>query len=367
MGAHQNNLTSSSSGPLQVIDHAFAGLAPTWSPMGLASINDDLSPWDTGFELAASASLFAYDSVFGASPPNTDTDTSSSYLLQSPPSTVSSDQQITFKGDTSPIDDHTALTELSKINIDLHARVSAAKSNCSRLTFDDLVYRQGPLYIDNCTLAEFVLNISESFLQTISRVLSSRVGSDFLPASSIVGTRISELPSPNHKSRPQPTCQVNQPPHSSPPYHDVPPEPLSTPLALTITSIFIQILSLYELILEHTTTRVDRLPIEPIPPIPILPYDSLVLKSLCSQGAFFSGTAAHVLEKMQYVLGIEAGRGAGQKGLLTAKQVKILWIELDSGRAIVPGQTLMGPAILQRLFGKMENVLERLAADTGGS
>jgi hypothetical protein len=101
-----------------------------------------------------------------------------------------------------------------------------------------------------------------------------------------------------------------------------------------------------------------------MPPIPILSNHTLSLESLCTQGAFFSRATVHVLERMQHVLGIEPGPGASQKGLLTAKQIKVLWGELDSGRGIVPGQALMGPAILQRLFGKMETVLERIAADS---
>ncbi|KAJ4129764.1 hypothetical protein NW768_006733 [Fusarium equiseti] len=355
MDTYQKNLAFSSSGPLQVLGDAFTGSTPTWSPMELASVNDDLSPWNTDFDLAASASLFAYSSVFGASSPNTDIDTSPLYPIQSPPSTVSSDQYVTLKGDASPIDHHTALMELSKINIDLHARVSAAKSDNAHLTFDDLVYRQGPLYIDNYTLAEFILNISQSFLQVITGLS---------PASRAADTRISELLLSHQKSKSNDMNRRNTPSGSPPSYHAGLPEPLSAPLALMITSIFIQLLSLYELILEHTTTRVDRLPIDPIAPIPILPYDTLIRESLCTQGAFFSRAVAHVLGRMQSVLGIEAEPGAGQKGLLTAKQIKVLWSELDSGRAIISGQALMGPAILQRLFSKMEFVLERIAADT---
>jgi len=204
------------------------------------------------------------------------------------------------------------------------------------------------LYIDKYTLAEFVLDISQHFLQIIARVLSTRTGPNVLPASFAADARIYELLSLNHKSK----------------YHGGLPEPLSTPLALTITSIFIQLLSLYELLLEHTTTRVDRLTIEPMPPIPILSNHTLSLESLCTQGAFFQRATVDVLEKMQSVLGIKSGPGASQKGLLTAKQIKVLWGELDSGRGIVPGQALMGPTILRRLFGKMEIVLERIAANS---
>ncbi|RFN51762.1 c6 zinc finger domain protein [Fusarium flagelliforme] len=352
----------SASTSLQVIGKAveptFGSSAPTWSPLEFGSADNDSSSWNNGFGFVESASLFAYNSFFGASPPITDTNTSPLYLLQSPSSTVSSDPHfspdIPKECHASTIDDHTALMELSKINIDLHARISAAKSNNSHLTFDDLVYRQGPLYIDNYTLAEFILNISQSFLQVITGLL---------PASSTADSRIFELLSLSKSKSPQ-MKHVNPPSHSPSSHHAGILEPLSAPLALTITSIFIQLLSLYELTLEHITTRVDRLPIDPIAPIPILRHDTLVLESLCTQGAFFSRTIVHVLKKMQCVLGIDSGPGTSHKGLLTAKQKKVLWGELDGGRAIIPGQASMGPAILQRLFGKMETVLERIAADS---
>lgn len=326
-------------------------------------MDNDSSSWNNGFGFAESASLFAYNSFFGASPPITDTNTSPLYLLQSPASTVNSEPHVSLEitKQYHAIDDHTALMELSKINVDLHARVSAAKANNSHLTFDDLVYRQGPLYIDKYTLAEFVLDISQQFLQIIARVLSTRTDPNISPTSLAADARIYELLPLNHKSKLEST---NEPSHSPPSYHGGLREPLSTPLALMITSIFIQLLSLYELLLEHTTTRVDRLPIEPMPPIPILSNHTLSLESLCTQGAFFSRATVHVLERMQYVLGIESGPGASQKGLLTAKQIKVLWGELDSGHGIAPGQALMGPAILQRLFGKMEIVLERIAVDS---
>ncbi|CAG7560609.1 unnamed protein product [Fusarium equiseti] len=361
------NPEPSASTSLQVIGKAveptLGGSVPTWSPFELGSVDNNSSSLNNGFGFAESASLFAYNSFFGASPPNTDTDTPPLYLLQSPASTVNNDPHVSLEipKQHHAIDDQTALMELSKMNVDLHARVSAAKVNNSHLTFDDLVYRQGPLYIDKYTLAEFVLDISQNFLQIIARVLSTRTGPNVLPASSAADAQIYELLSFNPKSKLE---SPNKPSHSPPSCHGGLREPLSTPLALTITSIVVQLLSLYELLLEHTTTRVDRLPIEPMPPIPILSNHTLSLESLCTQGAFFQRAIVHVLERMQHVLGIESGPGASQKGLLTAKQIKVLWGELDSGRGIVPGPALMGPSILQRLFGKMETVLERIAADS---
>jgi hypothetical protein len=358
------NLATSASTPLQVLGKAVGGefgdAAPTWPSMSL-----DLSPWDIGFDLTESDFMFAHKPASGILPP--DTNTPSSYLSHSPPSTVSSDYNINNletpeQSNANIIDDSTALMELSKMNIDLHTRVSAAKMSKSQLTFNDLVYRQGPLYIDNYTLAQFMLQISQSFLQVITRLLSAREGPGNLYSSPIVATQISELLSLNYQSKPQQTNQIKQPSYSPPSYNNDPSEPLPAPLALIITSIFIQLISLYELVLEYTTARVDRITIEPVSPVPILFHDGLTLESMCLQGALYSRAVVHVLERMQCVLGIESGPSPSQKRLLTAKQTEMLWSELENRRAIIPSQAVMGPAILRRLFGKMTVAFEHIAA-----
>ncbi|KAL4724250.1 hypothetical protein ACLX1H_008863 [Fusarium chlamydosporum] len=364
--------TSSTSIPSQVlgkvVDDVFGDLTPTWSPSGMALEDNDLFSWDTAFDLNDFDFLPTYNPALDISPPNENI--SSASLLQSPPSTVSSDQdanlEIPEQRSVNAIDDHTALMELSKINIDLHARVAAAKSNKSSLRFDDLVYRQGPLYIDNYTLTGFVLETSQRFLRIITSLLDTRTSPNFLPPWSTADIQFSQLPSLEEELKSQQTNKISQGAHSPTFYRSVPTERLSTPLALIVTSIFAQLMSLYGLMLEYTTARVARLSTEPMSPVPILTHGGQIPANLCSQGALISRDITYLLESMLYVLGIESGPSSSRKGLLTTKQAKALWSELDSRHAIIPGQTVMEPAVLQRLFGKMETVLERIAADSIG-
>ncbi|KAH7115375.1 C6 zinc finger domain protein [Dactylonectria estremocensis] len=340
------NLISPASTPVQVPDKvtndAFGGAAATWPPMGMGSVDQYLSPWDTGFGFAEAEFMFAHDSAFGI--PTPVTNTPPSYLPQSPPSTVSSDDgaclnainnlEIPEQWNADTIDASAALMELSKMNLDLHIRVSTAEMNKANLGFNDLMYRQGALYIDNYTLAEFMLQMSQNFLQVITRILSSRKDPGLLCASPTADTLIPKLLSSNHQSQSQQMDQVNQSSYSPPSYHNHFSGPLPAPLALTITSIFIQLLSLYELILECITARVERVSIEPIAPVPGLFCD---------------------------------GPGASQVGLLTARQIKVLWSELDCRRAIIPGHAIMRPATLRRLFGKVAVDLGQISADSSKS
>ncbi|KAM0231177.1 hypothetical protein ACHAP5_011163 [Fusarium lateritium] len=350
--------------PLQVSDlilgDTIGDFAPGGSPDWMASVHHNPSSWGAGFDLTEPDFMFAFNSVFGSSPPDTATS-------QISPSTASSDQDVNSPGipvkcNPSIIDDQSALIELSNINLGLHARVAVAKSIKSHLTFDDLVYQRGPLYIDNYTLAEFLLKTSQSFLQILTKTLNTRINQASL-LSVPADTWMSDLQALDHGSMYQKSNTINQS-SRSPPFHGGLSEPVSTPLALMITSIFVQLISLYELMLEYTTARVDRLPTEPMSPTPILFHDGLVLENLCLQGALFSRAVVHVLERMQYILGIGLSAGAaGKRSLFTTSQVKMLCSELDSRQAIVPGQGVMGPVVLSRLYGKMTIVFERIAAD----
>ncbi|KAM6522828.1 hypothetical protein FALCPG4_012441 [Fusarium falciforme] len=119
------SLMSPASTPVQVpataVDDAFGGAA-TWSTMGTASFDQHSPPWDASFGLADAEIMFTHDSAFSIPTPSPYTPTS--YLPQSPPSTVSSDNstcltttntlEILGPENTDSIDALTALIELSK-------------------------------------------------------------------------------------------------------------------------------------------------------------------------------------------------------------------------------------------------------------
>lgn len=223
---------------------------------------------------------------------------------------------------TDSIDALTALIELSKVNLDLHIRVAAAEINKANLEFNNARYRHGALSIDNSTLAEFMLKASQSFLQLLTRLLSTQHSRGVLCASSTADTLFPKLLSMQLQS--QQISQVNPSSYSPPSYPTDIAGPLPAPFALTITSIWTQLISLYELILEYITARIERISIDPIAPIPGLIFDGVPLENPCTQGMLFSEAIVHLLERIECALGIKSGPYASQVGLLSARQIKVL-------------------------------------------
>jgi TRAP-type mannitol/chloroaromatic compound transport system permease large subunit len=135
---------------------------------------------------------------------------------------------------------------------------------------------------------------------------------------------------------------------------------LSTPIALAITSIFTQMVSLYELILEYITARVERIATDPIVAVPGFTFGGVPLERPCTQGMLFSEVIVHLLERIERALGIGLVPVGGEAGLLAARQIQVLWSELDGRREIIPGRAVMRPADLRRLFGKVADIFRQL-------
>lgn len=353
--------------PVQVsdtaVDDAFGFAAATWNTE-MGSLDMYLPPLDAGFGFADSKFLSVHDSAFGIPTPPPCTFTSCPG--PSPASTVSSNYcacLTTINTHERPgpenvdsIDISTALIELSKINVDLHIRLTAAEANNANLDFNHVIYRQGALYIDNFTLAEFMLKTSHGFLHILTRLLSTQTSHRLLRASQTADTPFPQVPLSRQMSQINPSC-------SPPSYHIDNTGPLPAPVALIMTSIFPQLVSLFELIVEYITARVERISIDPIAPIPGLMFGGVPLESSCTQGLLFSEATIYLLERLESALGIKSGTSPGQVGLLSARQIKVLWSELDGRRAIIPGHATMRPATLRRLFGRLAGIFRRLSAD----
>ncbi|EEU37861.1 uncharacterized protein NECHADRAFT_54889 [Fusarium vanettenii 77-13-4] len=250
------------------------------------------------------------------------------------------------------IDASDAMLELSQMNIDLHIRVAAVERNKDTLDFNSVIYPQSVLYIDNSTLAEFMIKTSRDLLLILTRLLSSRESRGRLCYSAMAEAPFPKLLSPSR---------------TYPSDHHLPispvaaaEEPLSAPIALAITSIFTQMASLYELILEHITARVERIATDPIIPVPGFTFGGIPLDRPCTQGMLFSEVIVHLLERIERALGIGPVSVGGEAGLLAARQIQVLWSELDGRREIIPGRTVMRPADLRRLFGKVADIFRQL-------
>ncbi|KAH7136721.1 hypothetical protein B0J13DRAFT_449508 [Dactylonectria estremocensis] len=289
------------------------------------------------------------------------------YSLETPPNTVSTANSASLaSADTLMItrpeklegfNSSNALFDLSKINLDLHIRVAAAELNKDTLDFNSVIYQQDALYIDNFTLAEFVVKTSQDFLLILTGLLGSRPSRNLLCASPTAKSsfpKLLVLPSESHQIN-----HRNLPSNSS--SFIAAPELLSAPLALTITSIFTQLVSLFELILEYMTTRVGRIATDPIVAVPNLTFGGLSLENPCTQGMLFSEVIVDLLKKIERALGIVAASEGGEVGLLSARQAQVIWSELDGRRPIIPGHAVMRPANVRRLFGKLAGVFRQLS------
>jgi hypothetical protein len=257
------------------------------------------------------------------------------------------------------IESSDAIAKFSKINLDLHIRVAAIEKNRTILDLNSLIYRESALFIDNYTLAVFILKTSQDFVQILTLLLNSRqCHGPLCTSQKSVTLSLEPVPLPlqsyqHNYSNPTSTFSL--------PYPSAASQPLLAPLALTITSIFTQLISLYELFLEHLTTRIERLSTDPVAPIPGFTFGGLPLVEPCTQGLLFSNGVVHLLERMERALGISEPE-AGEVGLLSARQVEVLWSELDGGIGITPVDgTVRRPANVKKLLGKMAIIFSRLA------
>jgi hypothetical protein len=332
---------------------AFDGAVAAWPTTGMESFGQSSKPWDAFLGFANAEFMFSQDSAFGALPPSPNIPPF--YLTPSPPSTPSSDHgtclaeihslEIPGPDKEDSIDASVALMELSKMNIDLHIRVAAADTYKANLEFDNVIQREGPLYIENITLVEFMLKTSLSLLQVVTRLLSNRQN-QALPAG---GT----LPPKALPIKPQPQ-QISQADAFS----------CSPPIALMITSVFTQLISLYELILGYITSRVERISSDPLPSITGVMFNDLPLENSCAQGMLFCQAVVYLLERTETALGTKSKPGPSQVGLLSTRQIKVLWGELDSRRPIIPNHAIMRPSTLRRLFGKVAGIFRQMLGDS---
>lgn len=219
---------------------------------------------------------------------------------------------------------------LSTIRKDMSLRRTIIRRNKSVLSLDTLIYRQSPLFIDNYTLSEFLISASQDFLHVLTRLQASR------------------------KWNSSPSCNAAT---------AASPERLPSALAYTILSIFSQLISFYELFLEHLTSRIERISMKPVAPVPGLTLNGKPLARPCDQGLLFCDMVLGLLESLESVLGLGV-EGGGGKGLLFTEQVEDLWSHMDGSNGVASGYGIMRPADVKALFRKVAAVFERLSLTT---
>ncbi|EXL90745.1 hypothetical protein NOF04DRAFT_19499 [Fusarium oxysporum II5] len=325
-------------------------MAASWG-MGFTDIFDQSqTSWNTGGDLE-----------YTNTPLYTDLDTITNLypIGMSPNSTITYD---TFFPLTNCLTTHHPrktdpgefMSDLSAMNLGLHIRLEAMKKNKASLNFDIMIYQHSPLFIDNTTLAEYIIKVAQEFLFILTRLYNTRYCPELLrdsqPMELICPYYLSsELRKQSrnlfHVSLPQPTTTS---------------EPLPTPIALMITSIFIQLITIYELILDNIATRVERIAIDPIEPVPGLIVCGRPLERPCTQGMIFCEISVSLIENIERVLGVVRGPDGKEVGLLSPRQVEVLGNELDERRRVIPDHAMMTPATLRKLFGKVADIFRSI-------
>lgn len=327
--------------------------ALAWPTTGMDSFDSYSTSWDAAFDFDQTNYLFSYDSGIAIPTPRSlQTPAGTASAANSPPSAPIETIAIPEPETADAIDISDDMRRLSKMNVDLLLRITTTKMNITTLDFNSVIYQKSPLYIDNLTLAEFMLKTSQDFLLILTRLLRNRSSCGLLCASKPAETPFPKLLQNNHLNLS--SNSILSPPVATS-------EPLLAPLALTITSIFTQMLSIYELILEYITTRVERIAIDPIAPIPGLMFGGSPVEKPCTQGMLFCEVIEYLQQKTEQVLGIVSVTEGGEVGLLSTRQISVLWSELNGRHPIIPGRAIMTPANLRRLFGKVAFIFRQLS------
>ncbi|CRK06848.1 hypothetical protein BN1723_006539 [Verticillium longisporum] len=287
--------------------------------------------------------------------------------MPSPPEELCETTKLTM---TKPVLDHgkvddiavsEAISKLSKMNLDLHIRVAAAEMHKSNINFNRIIYDDSPLFIDNTTLADFILKASQEIHLIMTRLRGNRTTRGMLGGFTNADKILASILPPSPQSSQGEVYATSVTP--SHPYPAAAGEPLLAPLALTLTSIYTQLITLFELILEHLSSRIQRIGSDPIAPINGLTVGGLPLVKPCVQGMMFAEVIIQILVKFEQALGIVPSPEGSGTGLLSARQISVLWSELDEGPGIMPGQGMLRPARLKKSFERVAAIFKHLSIE----
>ena len=81
------------------------------------------------------------------------------------------------------------------------------------------------------------------------------------------------------------------------------------------------------------------------------------------QGMLFSNVVVDTLQRTERALGIAKTSESSDLGLLSSRQIYMLWSELDERPGIFPGEGAMRPARVRKLFGKVSFLLTQVSVN----
>ena len=334
------------------------GAIPTtqgWSMFATEAPTVDLSIWDALEDGYHNSMLPNMNKDSWLAAPSTDSIEKSAAPVHhnSPLATTSWGLDTAGEG----IEPSEAISRLSKINLDLHIRIAALESNKVDIDLDSFLYAKGPLFIDSQTAAIFMLNTSREFLQVLTQLLNDfpryRSGRLQDMQTPFPGTSLPSGQSDGHTGGGQVSPSSS---HLSPL-----PELLGSPLALTIISIFTQLIQLYEASVEHLAARMENLSTNPIALIPGLSFAGMPMRDPCTQGMLFTNMIINMLDGMELALGIHKMTQRPGQHLLSPRQIDVLWSELDGAPGPGWGLGTGRPMRVRKTFGEMSVLLTQLS------
>jgi len=210
------------------------------------------------------------------------------------------------------------MAKLTRIAQGLRLRSAMVQANRSLLSLNFMIHRQGPFFIEDYSLCEFVTTATQELVQIVTSLLYG----------------------------PQLTCGSD--------------DQSSVYLIPTITDIYCRILAFSQLFLEHLTDRAEQKD-EPVIPIPGLTFNGVILTGPCTQGVLFSSSSYYLLGRLENVLGF--GSRSGGMGLLSTNQIEVLCDKLDQSEDLAQGKGIMRPADVRKLYARVATVLEQLSAN----
>jgi hypothetical protein len=219
---------------------------------------------------------------------------------------------------TSDCDISDTASQLERMMTELRLRRSTVELHRQNMTLDTAIYRKGPLFQDDATLASMVMETSEDLLQIFSCLLRQQKKNAGYTSEGFAA------------------------------------------LLRAATNVYCQLLAFYELFIELLTARAERLA-GPMVAIPDMTLDDAPVNGLPAQGVLFCNTSLTLLRRFDEVLGIGSTRG---QGLLDRGQIKSLWDTLDHSVGFNAGNAPMRPVDMIRLFYLSINVLEKVASST---
>lgn len=205
------------------------------------------------------------------------------------------------------------MVKLARMKYGLRLRRGIIETNNREISLDTMIYREGPLFMENDTMAGFLLATSQDLLQILAGLL-------------------------HHQDRAS--------------YNDA-----TGNMVLVVRGVYCQLLSFYELFIELLTSRLERRS-DPMVPIPGFMLNGEPVVGLNAQGALFCNTSLTLLERLETLLG--TGPNCGE-GLLSAAQVEELWDMLDTSVGMASDNGIMRPGDIQKLFAQVRAVLEKVS------